>query len=248
MSNWKSWLIAGLAGLAVAFSAGSAFSAEADKDKDKGKEKVKVLLFANGGHDWKGFNDTIAPVLAKTGDFEVTLTDKKDDLKIDNLRKYNVVMFYGSGGDFTDPAQEKGLEEFVKGGGGMAGVHATDAFKKSDVYWRMMGGQFTTHGGGKFMFRIEDKQHPITAPMKDFEIQDETYQNKIHPQAKLHSLGKVDRDKEQQSMAWVQDYEKGRIFCTTLGDNRGAWTNPGFQQLVVRGLYWSAGREPKDPQ
>jgi type 1 glutamine amidotransferase len=244
MAYWNNWLIAGLA---VALAAGNAFSADSEKEKDKGKEKIKVLLLANGGHDGKGFNDTISPVLAKTGDFEVTFTTKKDDLKIDNLRKYNVVMFYGSGGDFPDPNQEKGLEEFVKSGGGMAGVHATDAYKKSDVYWRMMGGRFTGHGGGKFMFRIEDKQHPVTAPMKDFEIQDETYQNSICPKAKLHSLGKCDRDKEQQSMAWVQDYEKGRIFCTTLGDNKGAWTNPNFQQLVVRGLYWSAGRDPKDP-
>ena len=28
---------------------------------------------------------------------------------------------------------------------------------------------------------------------------------------------------------------------------RLAWTNPHFQQLVVRGMYWAAGREVKDP-
>lgn len=247
MSNLRSCLVAGLAGLAFVISATAAFSAEGDKEKEKGTEKIKVLLMFNGGHDGKGFHETFTPVLEKTGDFEVTFTAKKDDLTIDNLRKYKIVLFYGSGGDFTDPQQEKALEQFVKDGGAMAGVHATDAFKKSDVYWRLMGGIFTGHGGGKFMFRIEDKQHPITAGIKDFEIQDETYQNKIHPQAKLHSLGKIDRDKEQQSMAWVQDYEKGRVFSTTLGDNKPAWTNPNFQQLVVRGLYWSAGREPKNP-
>ena len=137
--------------------------------------------------------------------------------------------------------------QFVKGGGGLAGVHATDAFKKSDVYWRLLGGRFSGHGGGKFMIRIEDKKHPVTAPMEDFEIQDETYRSNYHPDFELHSLGRIDRDKEQQSMIWAQQIGKGRVFNTTLGHGKAAFDNPHFQRLVTRGLYWAAGREPKDP-
>jgi uncharacterized protein len=210
-------------------------------------DKIKVLLLGGRGHDWKGFHAVISKVLDKTGDFEVTLSEKLDDLKPENIKNYNVVLFYGSGGDFTNPQQEQGLAEFVKGGGGLAGVHATDAFKKSDVYWRLFGGRFTSHGGGKFWMRIDDKQHPITAPMTDFEINDETYQNQYHPEFKLHSLGHMDRAKEQQSMIWAQDYGKGRVFNTTLGHDKRAFDNPQLQQLVVRGLYWAAGREPKNP-
>jgi len=146
-----------------------------------------------------------------------------------------------------DPAQEKGLQEFVEGGGGLGGVHATDAFKQSDVYWRLLGGRFIGHGGGTFPIRIEDKKHPITAPMEDFEINDETYRNNYHPEFKLHSLIRMDRGQEQQSMGWVQEYGKGRVFNTTLGHGKAAWDNPQLQRLVVRGLYWAAGREPKDP-
>jgi len=237
MSYRKSWLMAAVTGLAFLVSTGAAFSAE----------KTRLLLVGGRGHDWKTFHAVIAPVLEKTGDFEVTLTTKLDDLKAGSINKHAVVLFYGSGGDFTDPAQEQGLEAFVKNGGGLAGVHATDAFKKSDVYWKLMGGRFSGHGGGKFMLRIEDGKHPITAPMKDFEIQDEAYQNKDHPEAKMHSLGRIDRGKEQQSMVWVQDYGQGRIFSTTLGHGKEAFVNASFQQLVVRGLYWAAKREPKDP-
>ena len=135
----------------------------------------------------------------------------------------------------------------MRGGGGLAGVHATDAFKKSDVYWRLLGGRFTGHGGGSFPIRIEDKKHVITAPMADFEISDETYRNAYHPDFKLHSLGRIDRGQEQQSMIWVQEAGKGRVFNTTLGHGKAAFDNPHFQRLVVRGLYWAAGREPKDP-
>lgn len=210
-------------------------------------DKIAVLLVGGRGHDWRGFHDTIAPVLEKTGDFEVTLTEKLDDLTVDNLAKYDVVLFYGSGGNFTDEAQEKALDAFVRGGGGLAGVHATDAFKKSDVYWRLLGGRFTGHGGGKFPVRIEDKNHPITAGMDDFEIQDETYRNNYHPEFELKSLVRIDRGQEQQSMGWQQVIGKGRVFNTTLGHGRAAFENPQFQRFVVRGLYWAAGREPKDP-
>lgn len=212
-----------------------------------GAEKIKVLLLGGRGHDWKGFHAAIAPVLERTGDFELTLSDRLDDLVAENIQKYDVVLFYGSGGNFTDPAQEKGLEQFVRGGGGLAGVHATDAFKKSDVYWFLLGGRFAKHGGGTFPMVILDKQHPVTRGMEDFQITDETYQNVIHPEAKLHDLARMDRGKETQSMVWVHEVDKGRVFNTTLGHGKPAFDNPHLQRLVVRGLYWAAGRDPKDP-
>ena len=209
--------------------------------------KTKLLMVFNGGHDFKGFKAIMDEVLDKTGAFEVTVAEDFDALKAENLKGFDLVLFFGSGGKISDPAQEKGLEEFVRNGGGMAGVHATDANKKSDVYWRLFGGRFSGHGGGKFMIRIEDKKHPVTAGMEDFEISDETYRNNYHPEAKIHSLVRMDRGQEQQSMAWVQEIGKGRMFCTTLGHGGQAWSNPQFQRLVVRGLYWAAQREPKDP-
>lgn len=237
MSHRAGYWMYGLAAVALMACAGHTAAAE----------KTKVLLVGGRGHDWKGFHQVISEVLEKTGDFQVTLSADLDDLKADNLNKYDLVLFYGSGGNFTDPAQEQGLEQFVRSGRGLAGVHATDAFKQSDVYWRLLGGRFIGHGGGKFTIRIMDHKHPITAPMKDFEIQDETYRDRYHPGFKLHSLGRIDRGQEQQSMIWVQQYGKGRVFNTTLGHGKQAWANPQFQRLVVRGLYWAAGREPKDP-
>jgi type 1 glutamine amidotransferase len=209
--------------------------------------KIRVLYIGHGGHDWKGFETVLGEVLKRAGDFELTEAADLNALDADNLKKYDVVLFYGSGRNFTDPAQEKALDQFVRGGGGMAGVHATDAFKKSDVYWFLMGGRFTRHGGGKFPVLIVDKQHPITQGMEDFEISDETYQNAMHEKAKVYSLVRMDRGKEQQSMGWVQEVDQGRVFSTTLGHGKAAWDNPALQRLVVRGLYWAAGREPKAP-
>lgn len=233
---------------ALVFGAFAFLTVAASPAADKApRGKIKLLMVYNGGHDFKGFKAAIDPVLDKTGDFETTVAENFDALKAENLKKFDLVLFYGSGGNLQDPAQEKGLEEFVKAGGGMAGVHATDAHKKSDVYWRMIGGRFTTHGGGKFRIAVLDKKHPVMATVDDFEIQDETYQNKYHPEAKLHWLGRIDRGEEKEPMIWTQEIGKGRMFNTTLGHGREAFANPAFQRLVLRGLYWAAGREPKNP-
>ncbi|MFW6107552.1 MAG: ThuA domain-containing protein [bacterium] len=213
-------------------------------------EKIKVHMVQGGGHNWKAHLPILAEILQKTGDFQVSMSQDLDELKAENIQEYDVVLFYGSGNNFKDPAQEKGLCDFVRDGGACAGIHsATDSFKKSDAYWELVGGRFAGHGGGKFTVRILDPDHPITQGLEDFEIQDETYRHRYHEKAEkeLHHLVKIDRGKEQQSMGWVRDYGKGRLFYTSLGHGRQAWTNPHFQRLVVRGLYWAAGREPKDP-
>ena len=171
-----------------------------------------------------------------------------EELKADSIKKYNVVLFYGSGQNFSDPAQEQGLCDFVRAGGGFAGIHsATDSFKKSDAYWEMVGGRFAGHGHGTYTVYIHDKDHPITKGLEDVEITDETYRHSYHKNLRMRSLTCMNRGEERQSMGWVRDYGKGRMFYTALGHGREAWTNPHFQRLVVRGIYWAAKREAKDP-
>jgi type 1 glutamine amidotransferase len=213
-------------------------------------KKITVLYMGGRGHDSDGYYKSISGQLAKQGDFELVLSNKLDDLKAETIKKYDVVLFFGSGGNFTDPAQEKGLDDYVRGGGGVVGVHATDAFKKSDSYWKMFGGQFVGHGGGKFPIEFTDTTHPITKGMKGFEIEDESYRDKFHPATidKLHHLGRINRGNEKHSMIWIHEYGKGRLFNTGLGHDQKAWDNPALQKLVIRSLYWAAKKPVKDPK
>jgi type 1 glutamine amidotransferase len=63
----------------------------------------------------------------------------------------------------------------------------------------------------------------------------------------MRSLIRMSRGEERQSMGWVSHYGEGRMFYTGLGHGREAFNNPSFQRLVVRAMYWAAGREVKDP-
>jgi len=209
--------------------------------------KVKVLFLRGGGvHDWKHNTPILKEALDRTGDFEVTFTENLDDLK-ERITQFDILAVYTTGLKLSEE-QEAGLCGFVADGGGYVGIHsASDSFKNSDRYWEMVGGRFAGHGHGTFTVHIYDKDHPITRDMKDFEITDETYRHNYHRNAQMRSLLRIERDGERQSMGWVSHYGKGRVFYTGLGHGRKAWTNPHFQRLVVRGMYWAAGREVKDP-
>lgn len=230
-------VLAAVAGLAAVVSAQQAE-----------RRKTHVFMLQGGGHDWKTHLSLLAKILENTGDFTVSLSEDLNELRDENIGKYDVVLFYGSGQNFSDPAQEQGLCEFVRNGRAFVGIHsASDSFKKSDAYWEMLGGRFAGHGRGTFKVYIHDQEHPITKGLETFEIQDETYRHNYHKNAIMRSLIRMNRGDERQSMGWVRQYGNGRMFYTSLGHGRAAWTNPHFQRLVVRGIYWAASREPKDP-
>jgi type 1 glutamine amidotransferase len=238
-----------LAGLALVGLAVVAAGALYVLGQEPAGGKTSILFLQGGGHDWKGQFRVLEGILTKTGDFTVAMTEDLNELKAENIKKYDAVLFYGSGLDFQNADQEKGLCDFVREGHAFVGIHsASDSFKKSDAYWELVGGRFAGHGGGKFTVYIHDADHPITAGLTDFEIQDETYSHNYHKNACMRSLIRMNRDGERQSMGWVQTYGKGRVFYTSLGHGMEAWKNPAWQRLVVRGIYWSLGRPVKDPQ
>ena len=210
-------------------------------------DKVKVLWLRGGPvHDWKNNPPIVKAVLDATGDFEVTFTENLDDMK-ERIKAFDVLAVYTTGLQLTKE-QEAGMCDFVQNGGAFVGIHsASDSFKNSDRYWEMLGGRFSGHGGGRYTVYIYDKEHPITKGLKDFEIEDETYRHNFHANAQMRSLIRMSRGNERQSMGWVTYYGKGRLFFTGLGHGKPAWSNPSFQRLVVRGMYWAAGREVKDP-
>lgn len=209
---------------------------------DKQQGKIKVLFEVGGAqfHDPVKLPVMLKDVLEKTGDFEITITEDRDQFKAENINNYDLVMIYTTGGDLT-PEQEQGLVQFVENGKGLVGIHsATDSFKNSDAYWKMLGGRFTGHGSGTFPVKITGKSHVIVKGMDGFEITDETYMHDFHPESNLIVL--MRRADDGEAASWVQYYGKGRVFVTGLGHAEPAWSNPAFQQMILNALLWANGR------
>jgi uncharacterized protein len=203
---------------------------------------IKVLFLVGGyaGHDSVHLPPMLVKALQDKGKFEFNITEDHDQYRPENIKKYDVVLSYTTGGDLTKE-QEAGLIGFVQNGGAFVGIHsATDSFHNSDAYWKMLGGSFIGHEHTTFKVHITGKTHPIVKGMEDFEINDETYHHKWHKDSKLIVLAR--RDNDGEPAAWVQYFGKGRVFVTGQGHGEPTWKNPSFQEMIYRALMWSTKR------
>ena len=184
-----------------------------DKAPVTPKQARKVLVLAKAS----GFVHSSIPLAArtveeigkKTGAWSATISYDPVVITKDNLKQYDAIFLDNTTGAFLDDADDqavtdarkKALLDFVRGGKGLAGIHAA-----SDSYHGRPGGgrgaagaptgpqvnvgtwpEFNKMIGGFFKFHWNDPQHvtvklddpssPINAPFKgqSFEIDDETY-------------------------------------------------------------------------
>jgi type 1 glutamine amidotransferase len=193
---------------------------------------------------------------AAKGRFEVIATQDPGELSRDKLKNYRAVVFYTTG---ELPIDVDALTDFVKGGGGFAGIHsATDTLYKSAAYGDMIGGYFDGHPWHeKVRIKVEDPKHPATAHLgPSFEIADEIYQFKDWDRKKVHVLLSLDdasvdltkqgvkRTDHDFANAWTREYGEGRVFYTALGHREEVWADPRFLTHLVNGIAWTLRDSP----
>jgi type 1 glutamine amidotransferase len=130
--------------------------------------------------------------------------------------------------------------------------------EKSGPYVRLRDGKFvldTSKGSGgshgrqhEFVVEIRKTDHPITAglPEKWMHASDELYDRLRGPARNLTVLATAFADPktggsgEHEPMLMVIEYEKGRVFHTTLGHSDVAMKCTGFRTTFARGCEWAA--------
>ena len=61
---------------------------------------------------------------------------------------------------------------------------------------------------------------------------------------KYAALGGQDAGNETEPWTWVRTHGNGRVFYTAWGHDQRTWSNPGFQNLVERGIRWACNDDP----
>ncbi len=130
--------------------------------------------------------------------------------------------------------------------------------EKSGPYVRFKDGKFIrdespgkggSHGAQHpFVVTVHDKEHPITKglPEKWLHAQDELYDRLRGPAKNMNVLATAFADPkkggsgENEPQLMVIDYEKGRVFHTTLGHSDAAMKCVGFRSTFARGVEWAA--------
>jgi uncharacterized protein len=205
---------------------------------------IRILFLGDNGHHRPADRfKQLRPVLAKRG-IELTYSDKVADLNPKTLAKYDGLLIYANTTRIS-PSQEKALLDFVENGKGLIPLHcASYCFLNSPKYVALVGAQFRRHGTGTFGTTIAAPQHPIMRGFGGFRSWDETYVHTKHNTKDRTVLEyRVDRS-GKEPWTWVRTQGKGRVFYTAWGHDQRTWGNPGFQNLVERGIRWAVGKDP----
>lgn len=211
---------------------------------------MKILVLSGTNHGFDKSAPVIAAFLSQQPDMEVTVDDDKTILTAPQLSEYDLCVF-GTGftrGSRQDdgtikrepdltPTQEAGLFNFVESGKGLVGIHGT-------AWWiggravDLIGGHANWHPPGlTFTVNIDNPNHPVTAGISDFDVEDEIYISAYEPT--LQILASAQWHGRAHPMAWVKHFGQGRVFYTTLGHTADTFMRPAMQQLVMQGARWA---------
>jgi uncharacterized protein len=202
--------------------------------------RVKVLFLGGDGHHEPAERAKEAlPALAYNG-IDLFYTADPADLNDANLDDYHALVFYNNQ-PYVSDEQMAALHGFLEEGGGLVVLHSASAsFQNSEAFIRLVGAAFKSHGTGTFGAVRVEPNHPAIAGVPTFETWDETYVHTKHnPDRTVLEVRR--QDGHDEPWTWVRTYGDGRVFYTAWGHDERTWGNEGFQELLARGIKWTAG-------
>nr|WP_293834117.1 PVC-type heme-binding CxxCH protein [uncultured Arsenicibacter sp.] len=215
--------------------------------------RTEILFLGDNGHHRPV--ERVPQLMAALGNrgINITYTDKMEDINPENLSKYDGLLIYANWDTIAKP-QEKAILDFVASGKGLIPVHcASYCFRNSPEYVKMVGGQFWRHRMDTIQTLHVQPDHPAIMGLKPFKAYDETYlHEKLQADNNVLAVRdiKADQakdkpDQKTEPYTWTRTHGKGRIFYTAYGHDERTWSQPGFQDLMEKGILWSVGDEVK---
>ena len=203
--------------------------------------KLQLLFLGHEGnhHNGKQYMPILASHLAPKG-IQLTWAADPSVLNSKELNQFDGVILYANH-DSISPAQEKALLSFIKKGRAFLPIHcASYCFRNSPKFVDLVGAQFESHGVDSFETEIVQAEHPIMEGFAPFETWDETYVHHMHNPDREVLMERVSEGK-REPWTWTRRYGEGRIFYTAYGHDERTWSNPGFLDLIERGIRWAIG-------
>ena len=206
---------------------------------------LKVLFLGDNGHHQPGTRlRDLAPAMMARGIQLVYTEHIASALTLENLKRYDALLIFANI-DVISPEQDQALFDYVSQGGGFFPLHcASYCFRNSERYIALVGGQFRSHAAiAPFKTRIIAPDHPVMLGFGGVETTgDEPYVHTKHNEQNRTVL----EVRGEEPYTWVRTEGKGRVFYTAWGHDARTWSNPGFQDLVERGLRFAAGQKLPD--
>lgn len=226
----------------------------------KAEEPLRVLLITGGCcHDYKFQTQCIQDAFKENKvAAEITVVDeggKGTRAEIDLYKdpnwasKYDVVIHNECFADTTDPEYIRKITKAHEAGANAVVIHcAMHTYRATDVDdWRkFLGVTSRRHDHqSKYPVKVVAPEHPIMQGFKQDWItpMDELYViETVWPNAKALATSVSEKDGQSHPVFWTNEFGKARVFGTTFGHSNETFADKSFQQALVRGSLWAAGK------
>ncbi len=136
------------------------------------------------------------------------------------------------------PAALQTLEAFVKQGTGLIGLHSvTASFKRSNLYFEILGGRLCGHGAVS-TFDVQpvgEENAPFTG-LAGFRLRDELYLHELQSGVQVHFQSLYQG--QGVPVVWTYRYGDGKVCYAAPGHTTRSMEHPGVQAILQRGLAW----------
>lgn len=194
--------------------------------------------------------------LGTTHQFSVSSTVNPADLNAANLSSYGVLIFLNRNGAGLSSTQQTAVENFVQAGKGVVVIHEGLAATSGWTWWDDLTGAYLgtqiSSESGKVI--VADPAHPATRNLpQEWTFTESWYNLASNPRGSVHVLATLEESTVTGSgmgydhvVSWAQDYNGGRVFCTSLGSSNALYNNSQFLEHLLGAIEWAGGAEIGD--
>lgn len=183
----------------------------------------------------------------------VTFIENVSALNRESLQQHQLLIILRDGMNWPDgydkphvkwmtDEQQQAIWDFVNQGGGFLALHNSQGlYPPGGLYYQLFGGDYGGHPKPYvFTVRVENKDHPITAGVEDFEVFDEQHTVKYYLDHEHLLLRSIARDNLAAPAGWWREVGTGRFCYLAPGHTPDALGHPMMQRLIRNATRWLA--------
>lgn len=213
---------------------------------------TKVLVFSlTKGYRHASISDGIEAIKAMGAQHQLQIdtSESAASMNTQNLKRYKLLIFLSpTGTNVFNQEQKQALQDYIRGGGRLVGIHAaTDFCYEWDWYGKMIGAYFESHPKvQKVKLNLLSNHSKLLKGLpKQWIHEDEWYNFKqFNPEVKVliradetsYQGGKMNNN---HPVSWYHHFEGGKVFYTALGHTKACYQDPVFLQHLWLGIKWA---------
>ena len=201
-----------------------------------------------GQHDYPAWQKAWHPWLAQGAN--VNVSDAWLWPSPEQFKEADVLLFYYWNHEWNADKFRQ-LDEFLARGGGMVILHSAtignpDPQELAERIGLAADSERTKYLHTPVDLSLVSTNHPITQglPAK-IHFVDEPYWPMIGDTNRIEVLATADQEGKARPIMWTFEKGKGRVFASIFGHYTWTWNDPLFRLIVLRGVAWAAGGDPR---